>query len=307
MGYILQFCLRLLSFLPLKAHYALGRFVSWLAEKVFRYRTDVVSANLARSFPEMDYKELKQVKDRFYRHLGEQIGEFVWFGGCRSVERLHRQHLVEIENPEEINRLYELSPSVMILMSHTGNWELIGGIQSYNYSGMHLHINERNYAVVYLPQSSGTWNRIFKSNRIANLYDPGNVPGYLETGKVLRFVLEHKAEKIMYNFITDQHPYIEAKGRMEVDFLNQRCQSMKGAAEIARKLGMSVCYLSMPQERRGLYKIRYIPICDNASAMSAEDIMKQYYKLLEEDIKAQPWNYLWTHRRWKKPGKTLGT
>ena len=28
--------------------------------------------------------------------------------------------------------------------------------------------------------------------------------------------------------------------------------------------------------------------------------MKLYYKHLEEDIQAQPWNYLWTHKRWRK-------
>ena len=28
-------------------------------------------------------------------------------------------------------------------------------------------------------------------------------------------------------------------------------------------------------------------------------IMEKYYTLLEEDINAQPWNYLWSHKRWK--------
>ena len=28
--------------------------------------------------------------------------------------------------------------------------------------------------------------------------------------------------------------------------------------------------------------------------------MKLYHKHLEEDIQAQPWNYLWTHKRWTK-------
>ena len=155
--------------LPLKARYALGGFVAWLAEKVFRYRADVISANLARSFPEMDYKELKQLQHRFYRHFGELVAEFAWFGGCRSAERLHKQHLVEIENPDDINRLYEISPSVMILMSHAGNWELIGGIQSYDYTEKPTHIHENIYFVVYLLQSGKAWNRILEANRTANL------------------------------------------------------------------------------------------------------------------------------------------
>ena len=43
-----------------------------------------------------------------------------------------------------------------------------------------------------------------------------------------------------------------------------------------------------------------VPLSDNASAEKPDDIMKRYYKLLEEDLQAQPWNYLWTHKRWKQ-------
>ena len=44
--------LRLLGLLPLRVHYALGRFVAWLAEDVIRYRRDVVIHNLTKCFPD---------------------------------------------------------------------------------------------------------------------------------------------------------------------------------------------------------------------------------------------------------------
>ena len=31
--------------------------------------------------------------------------------------------------------------------------------------------------------------------------------------------------------------------------------------------------------------------------MELKDIMQQYYTLVEQDIREQPANYLWTHRR----------
>jgi lauroyl/myristoyl acyltransferase len=43
----------------------------------------------------------------------------------------------------------------------------------------------------------------------------------------------------------------------------------------------------------------FVPLCDNAAESTPEDILKSYYAHLEEDIKAQPWNYLWTHKRWR--------
>ncbi len=143
------------------------------------------------------------------------------------------------------------------------------------------------------------WDKILHANRIAALRDKKNYRGYLESREVMRYVFEHKDEKIMYNFITDQHPYFKTKDPMKVKFMHQECSTMKGAADLAHKLGMSVCFLSMQQERRGLYKLNYITICDDASSMSPEQIMNRYYEFLQKDIEAQPWNYLWTHRRWK--------
>ena len=297
MGIVVQFILRLLALLPLRVHYALGRFVSWMTEKVFRYRVSDVTVNLARSFPELKYDELKALRHKFYIHFGELLAETVWFGGCRNPERLRRQHLVELENPEEIDRLYSKAPSVMVLMTHSGNWELIGGIGSY--CDRPCVMDESNFVVVYRLQSIKFWNRIMESNRTAPLKDRRNYRGYLESTKAVRFVFGHKDEKLIYNFITDQYPYAESKGYLRLYFMNQKCVSMKGAAELAHKMGMAVCYMSMPQERRGLYKIKYETICEDASTMSPEAIMRQYYKLLESDIKAMPWNYLWTHRRWK--------
>ena len=120
------------------------------------------------------------------------------------------------------------------------------------------------------------WDKILHANRIASLRDRKNYRGYIESREVVRYVLEHRDEKIMYNFITDQHPYFKTKEPMKVEFMHQECNTMKAAAELAHKLGMSVCFLSMPRERRGLYKIDYITVCEDASTMSPEQIMNRF-------------------------------
>ncbi len=297
--YIVRFFLRLLSWLPLRVHYALGGILSFLAEKIFRYRVHDVTVNLSRSFPDLKYKELKSLRHRFYRHFGEVIAETVWFGGLRGGKRLHRRRLVELENPQELQRLYDSAPGVMVLMSHAGNWELIGGIASYVYDDGPVCFNEGNFCVVYLRQSSRMWDSILRSNRTAPLLDRRHFPGYIESRDIVRYAYEHKGEKKIYNFITDQSPYFDAPDLPEVTFMQQRTRTMKGAADIARKFGMAVCFLSMRSEGRGHYIMKYEPICDNASGLSRQEIMDKYYALLEADIQAQPWNYLWTHRRWK--------
>ena len=116
---------------------------------------------------------------------------------------------------------------------------------------------------------------------------------------MLRYALEHRNERKVYNFIIDQYPYFAKKDQLHVRFMNQDTVTMTGAADLARKLGMSVCYLSTREREGGGYVFEYIPVCEDASTLSSEEIMTRYYALLGEDLRAQPWNYLWTHRRWK--------
>ncbi len=298
--FLLKVPLRLLGLLPLRVHYALGRFVAWLAEDVVRYRRDVVMHNLTKAFPEKNVWDLKPIRKAFYQHFGELVAEAVWFGGCRNAKRLRRARLVEVENPEVAARLFEAAPSMVVMYSHCGNWELYGGIESYNYTDKPLPFNEQNFCVVYRELSSRAWDDVMRDNRFAPLKDRKHFPGYIETKDLIRYAYSHRDEKKIYNVNTDQRPYFESPANMDVDFFGQQVQTMTGAAALARKLGMSIAYLSMRRERRGHYVMRYEPICEDASKLGVAEIMQQYYRLVEADIRQQPENYLWTHQRFAR-------
>ena len=189
---------------------------------------------------------------------------------------------------------------MVVMYSHCGNWELYGGIESYNYSDTPVPFTEQNFCVVYREMSSRMWDDILRDNRFAPLKDRRNFPGYIESRDIIRYAFSHRDEKKVYNVNTDQRPYFVSPGNLDVDFFGQRVQTMTGAAALARKFGMSVAYLSMRRERQGHYLLHYTPICEDASKMSVQDIMQTYYTLLEKDVREQPGNYLWTHQRFAR-------
>lgn len=293
---IMSGLLRVVGALPLGVHYFNAVVLAFIIEKVVRYRTDIVYRNIAESFPEKSGKEVKRICHEFYRHFANVFVEAIWFGACRNPERLKKAGIVKVINPETINSLFDSSPSVMVMYSHTGNWELMGGIE--NYFEGHTCITEQNFCVVYKQLTSRLWDELMKDNRSAPLKDREHFQGYQETGAFLRYALKHKNDRMIYSINTDQRPYNSSSANISVNFLGRECQSMTGAAAIARKLSMCVLYQRMMKTGQGHYTIEYVPICDNAATMSAEDIMSQYYKLLEDDIRKQPCNYLWSHRRW---------
>ena len=196
--------MRLLALQPLKVHYFWGRFVAWLASGPMHYRRDVVMVNLARSFPQKKYSELKDIAKGFYQHFGRLFAETFWFAGAHDTKRLRDSHICETVNAELLDRLYETRPGVVVLNSHLGNWELTGGILNYVYAPDKVDFGEKNTTVVYKELSNSFWDKVFGDNRCAPIAKENKETCYVESRKILRFVIAHRNEKRLYVFPTDQ-------------------------------------------------------------------------------------------------------
>lgn len=292
--------LRLNGRLPLGWHYFWGDVAAWLLRVVLRYRSHVVDTNLARSFPAMDYAAIGETRRRFYRHFGEILAETLWLAGCRGergIARFRRAGLIETPDPEPLNRFRDAGRPVMVLASHTGNWELLGTLL-YTARTRPYTVQPGDIAVVYKRLSSRLWDDLLRENR-CTLVAHTDFDGYVESRQMPRFALSRRGEPLVYLFPADQAPYA-GTSRVDVGtFLHQETKAMTGGAALARKLGMAVVYLRFRSEARGRYTVGYVPVCEDASQMETEEILRRYFRLLEEDIAAQPFNYLWTHRRWK--------
>lgn len=285
--------------LPLGFHYFWGDFFAWLARDVLKYRRDIVITNLSRSFPEKKYKEITKLADGFYDHLGEIFAETIWFGGCRNnPERLHKRKLCVIEDVNPLLKSYAERPGVMILSSHFGNWELTGGMYQYVYQEPeeNEHIPLDKTCVVYKRIQSDLWDHFFKENRCA-VNEGYN--GYVESSRVLYFAIDHLHDKMLYIFPTDQHPYKKASFCVIPEFMHQETKAMIGGATLASRFGFAVYNMAFDRKERGRYSVRLECICEDASKMKPAEIMTEYYRILEEDIKRNPVNYLWSHKRWK--------
>ena len=282
--------------LPLGFHYCFGRVMSWFLSSVMHYRYDVVLTNISRSFPDQKYGFVKKTAKEFYRHLGEIAAETIWFGAS-DYKRLYESGIVTVTNPEVFNDYFENAPSMSVLFSHCGNWELLGGFLGFKTdNGVKVNLEEEQIKVVFKALHNETANQFFLLNRAAALEKVG--PScQIEASQILRRAIKWRNDKNIFIYIADQYPY---QGAHEIgDFMSQPTKVMLGGAGVAHKLGQSVVYLKMRRVERGHYEMTFIPICRNAAESTPEEIMRKYFNLLEEEIKETPYNWLWSHKRWK--------
>ena len=287
-----------LSKLPLRFHYFMADILAWLLRKVLRYRYSTVMINLSRSFPDRKYKEIDRMAKDFYRHLGEIFAEAIWFGGS-SYKRLHDSGIVTVTNPEELNELFLSTPSMTVLSTHCGNWELMGGFLGYRTpSGEKIAIREEDIRVVYKKLSNPVADEVFKRNRVAPLERVGT-SCEIESMNILRCAVSNRDKRLVYIYPTDQAPYRNAGKHPIGEFMHQQTNVMLGSVGVACKLSHSVMYMKMKRVERGRYEMTLIPICRNASELTPEEIMRKYYDLLQDELNETPCNWLWTHKRWK--------
>ena len=287
--------MRGLGKLPLGFHYRFASFFSWVMEKVMKYRKEVIYINLARAFPEKNAQEIDRLAKDFYRHFGEIVAEAIWFSAA-TPERLRKQQICTMLHPEVFSEAWKTGKSVMCLTSHTGNWELIGGLRSYNPDpSLDEAFDERHIAIAYKQQSSALWDEVLKISRTAPV---DHFQGLVETKQILRYAVEHKNEQKLYIFIADQRPY--ASSTEVGEFMHQHTYGMLGSFKLAHKMGMPVFFSTMARKERGKYEMDFILLTEDASKEEPEQLMKRYFQLLEEEIKATPANYLWSHKRWSQ-------
>ena len=293
---IVRGLISLVGKLPLHVLYRLGDAVAWFMRSVMSYRKGVIYTNIARAFPTKTYDEVNVIADEYYTRLGNLVAETIWFGGCngrKGGKRIRKQHIYEYVNPEvliEANR----ERGVMAMKSHCGNWELLGGIHEYSYGlDLHEYIDQNNFYVAYRAMYSKVSDKVFYENRRAPLPD---YPGLLEDTKFLRHAVAHRKDKPIYVLNADQYPYVAC--HYVGKFLSQPTDGMLGGFAMAAKLGFAVLYMREERVSRGHYRLTFEVITENAAGQDPEMLMRRYYDLLEADIRKDPVNWLWSHKRW---------
>ena len=257
-----------------------------------KYRVKVVDCNLVAAFPEMSEDERNALKKQYYRHLAEVIVEIVW-AQTRSTKHIAGKGVYRIEEEAEelLNQLFAECPSVVVMLGHTGNWELSAGVFDYC---RHPLFDYSNFTDAYQPLHRPLSQELFRLLRRNFLKYPGNL---VPSSEMLRFVLEHRNEKRIYFFISDQYPYKGAA--VTTDFLGLETEWVNGGEAIARKLHLPVIYACLDRQKRGEYVIKISQICKDASTTEKGEVTSAFSKLLEADIINRKENWLWSHKRWK--------
>ena len=278
---MLRFYFSLASRLPLGILYVKSNVIAFLLQYIFRYRRQVILENMKNSFPEKTGDELQTIRTEYYRHMSDLIVESI--KGFR-IKKQDLKRRIRIVNLPDFNRYADERQSVIVLLGHTSNWE---------WNGLMMGLTANFSAqVVYRQLSNKNIDRLVFDLRSRFGCKP------ISEKNIARNLISKKLEQTATAFIADQTP--SNKQAYKTTFLNQETYFFNGAEKLSRKLNLPVLYASTRKLKRGYYLYRFEIITDDPASTPENYIMQTFAEKLERDIKNQPWNWLWSHKRWKK-------
>lgn len=277
-----MFIYRLMSKLPLWLLYRLSDLLYLLVYYLVPYRKKVVRMNLKKAFPHKTDAEITRIIKLFYRHFMDILVEIIKMPDLTEDDIKKR---VVLNNPDLFQEYIDKKQSIMLVGAHQGNWEWL----SLAYC---VHLPFSIYAL-YKPLHDKRVNDAMLSQRSrfgARLVDSHNI-------SALRHCL--KADLKAISFLADQTS-VREDDKYWTRCLNQDTPFAFGLEKIAKLSQYPIIYFHMRRTpKRGFYTVDFEILKTPPHAKEGHEILERYSQLFEKSIKADPYNWLWSNRKWK--------
>ena len=250
-----------------------------LLRDVVRYRIKVIRKNLQGSFEYKSEAELQSDINGYYYFLAKVIREIL----AKPTKKLFERKVRLIPSPQLDQWIHD-GKSVVVVSGHIGNWE---------WSGMYLGLKyPGQVCALYKKVKSkfiNSWMLKKRNLTVDHLIEIGNI------GELLKLI---RKKPVLIMMISDQNPGSD-QGIIWVPFLGRETAFINGPEKIAMKYKLPVVYLHTLSTQCG-YEFEFKIISNGNEVFEPNEITRKYAALLENNIKAQRTQWLWSHRRWKR-------
>lgn len=271
------------SLMPFRLLYFFSDMLSFFMQKVIRYRRTLVYNNIQSAFPDYPPEQHLEILKASYKNLSDIILEGIK-GSSMGFETIKKRH--RTVNPELLDDAFANGKSVILVTGHYNNWE---------------------WGALSAP--------LFVHHRVIGLYKKINNP-YInqyfihtrsKTGIILVEIKEtglsfqkysNALPPSLFLMAADQSPS-NIKDAFWVHFLNRPTACLHGLEKYAKSYDLPIIYCDIIRRKRGFYEMELSWLVTLPSTYKEGEITGAFMAKLEENIKLNPGNWLWSHNRWK--------
>lgn len=276
----------LISILPFRILYFISDCVYLFIYYIIGYRKKVVLTNLNLAFPKNSLEENLKLRKQFYHHFVDVFIEMIK-SFTVSKEEVYKRY--KFPNIQFFDDLYKDGKSVILVGAHYANWEWIMSLDSF--------VDYRGYAAYTKVNNPYFNNKVLESRAKFGT-------NLIQTAKVVGEIQHNQINKIqaMYGLLSDQSPQLK-KTFYWREFLGVKVPIHTGAEMLAKRFNMNMVFMDVKRVKRGYYETTFSLITNDAKKYPDYALTDIYLDKVEQQIRANPQYYFWTHRRFKHKNK----
>ena len=273
--YLVYFMLKILSMLPRRFQFFLGRLLGFILFLFISKRKEIARWNLEKCFPEKNSIEINSIlKESFYR-LGEALFEFLnafWMSDSKL-----KKLILNFEDVQKACSDMDYSKGKLLLFMHNPNLDMVVRASSLFMPVSGMAKKQKNKIIDNLFKTSREkfTERIFNPKEILELMN------FLKKGKACLYAPDQD-----YGF----------KNSIFVEFFGYKALTVKFPYIAVRRTNCDVFLFSLEKKNRK-YFANFKKI--DVFGKNLEEDLKTINFEIEKFIRKNPDNYLWSHRRFK--------
>lgn len=276
----------LISRLPFSVFYKFSDIVCYFVQHVFKYRKNVVRENLKRAFPEYDHKKFMNIENKFYRHLCDLFLEIIKSMGMTKEQMIKR---FKVKNIEVLTQFEKKNTSVFLMCGHYASWEWM--------MSLGYHMKHKGYGI-YKPIRNQYFDNLIK--KIRSRHNAFMISQRTAAREIKR--MEANNERGVFGFASDQSPRLKHLTYWR-SFLGTKVPVFTGAERLAKELNIPIVFAKINRVKRGYYEVEFRVLSETPHKISDYGITDLFTEWLEVQIKDDPSQYFWTHKRFKHAKK----
>lgn len=281
--WILRGITRFFTVMPLSMALAVGRGLGWIYGSVVRYHRVDAREALERSLPGKTAAEYQSIIKRMYANLGMNLVESLRLAGgdMRQVDEM-----IEAENEHIVQEALARGQGALMLTAHLGNWDLLS-----------VFTPVKGYPLTII--SKDVKNKALNDFWMGMRAEKGlNIVPAHGSYRKCRAALKKNG---LIGFILDQN-MIDKEG-VFVDFFGKPACTTPGLAFMAAQAQAPIIPVFIHRLDGGSrHKAVIYPAIEPPPDREADTIRKatqDYTKIIEDEIRRYPEQWIWLHRRWR--------
>ena len=267
--------------LPYRSASAVGSVFGKILHLFDKKHRKIAFDNLRASFPGKTEAELNDIIKKLYDNMGRSFTEFLYLPKL-PLEKL--KTLIKVKGEEHLKAAIKKGKGVIVIVSHFGNWELMGA----------RYTEYGTSTVIAFPQSN------VLTDKVITKYRTNAGMQIIFTGNAVKDIFRALRNKEMVGFLADQDAHGEG---VFIDFFGRPASTNRGPAVMALKTKAAIITSFIAREKDNTFTLHIepeLPLVDTGDFEA--DVRKNtenWSMVLERYVREYPEQWFWVHRRWK--------